>query len=1046
MDCLAKRPGSPTTSVAFEIDNGQLRRVAKRPRHVAQRFPRRTDSAHSDIGSGSASASGSASDAESDPTEPTSIDTAAQKRAALLRERLSKLAHHHDHIVAAASAAEAARAAALASARDDMARALDDAERNRREWTMRRATLAADAVRHAKEVAKRANAMSAARTRRLQRLLDKKLRASQWRRMQLQALPRAAWMYAPEGPDALLNDLYRKHQAAARLQRWWREVTVTPVVADVRKLLVALRKPVGNTSTASVPASNAASPSASPAKPVKAATAPAGKKMPVAGSVVVPSALRGALGLERLSAMPFAEAAAVLQKPLVIKITGRFLQRAKKTAIDPPDLGKTPTRVFLSVFMLLAHTNEIVEDPNGPLEQELLGTARTMHDALVHLAKHAAPRTAKSAASVSRASLYTDLSAFLQAWFAYHTTFEAFKSRDTQGIVTNLVAHALELVRLLANVTGTSDVTDAEWRPSILAQVRVMQQRLAHVAGDAGVAQLQAALDREGLAHVLDEAPADTRSASPVDDSVLVPSSPSKRAAQLVVVDDAEAHRTQPRAESPVRVQQMPPTPPEHARASSDDPRRRIRDIATNHALAHELVVNPEFQLRAPTETNPIARAVKLAAQRAFKERIEHLAAQGDLSFLVDLVGEVRTALVGMAQDAPALRAAIEGALDPDLLQQQWTHTREIDVQALLGTIVRLMLQIAAPARDAEIQALATKPALGDVIVEIHDLLEKMQLDMANFHLHQLRPVLQAQAVEYEAKKFAERLALVEDPAAALARTDTWLGTAARDQLATCRARNPEGLPLTDATRPKFEDVYHDALVALVMSGTPIDLDSVPETLALDAQRLRDTQAALQALATAAALCMVARNAVPWFRNATVTLDVRAAPVAGTRGARPTTAPRAVPAAQALAARLLTVLGIDPDRGTPLADSTPATAQHLVDAVIDAVAQAGALPPDQHALLASLVAKTATPARNDAVSSMVARRVAASVRHRLALDAAAADGRARMRRDSLVANGLDVVEAPLNAVARRLAAVARHNKQVYAAWYDAILARVLADA
>ncbi|KNE67148.1 hypothetical protein AMAG_12219 [Allomyces macrogynus ATCC 38327] len=1044
MDCLAKRPGSPTTSVAFEIDNGQLRRVAKRPRHVAQRFPRRTDSAHSDIGTGSASASGSASDAESDPTEP-SIDPAAQKRAALLRERLTKLAHHHDHIVAAASAAEAARAAASASARDDMARALDDAERNRREWTMRRATLAADAVRHAKEVAKRANAMSAARTRRLQRLLDKKLRASQWRRMQLQALPRAAWMYAPEGPDALLNDLYRKHQAAARLQRWWREVTVTPVVADVRKLFVALRKPVGN--TASAPASNVASPSATPAKPVKAASSSqVGKKKPAAGSVVVPSALRGALGLERLAAMPFAEAAAVLQKPLVIKITGRFLQRVKKTAVDPPDLGKTPTRVFLSVFMLLAHTNEIVEDPNGPLEQELLGTARTMHDALVHLAKHAAARTAKSAATVSRASLYTDLSAFLQAWFAYHTTFEAFKSRDTQGIVTNLVAHALELVRLLANVTGTSDVTDAEWRPSILAQVRVMQQRLAHVAGDAGVAQLQASLDREGLAHVLEDQLADVRSASPAEDSVLAPSSPSKRAAQLVVVDDAEAHRTQPRAESPVRVQPMPPTPPEHARGPSEDPRRRIRDIATNHALAHELVVNPEFQLRAPTETNPVARAVKLAAQRAFKDRIEHLASQGDLSFLIDLVGEVRGALVGMAQDAPALRAAIEGALDPDLLQQQWAHTREIDVQALLGTIVRLMLQIAAPARDAEIQALATKPVLGDVIVEIHDLLEKMQLDMANFHLHQLRPVLQAQAVEYEAKKFAERLALVEDPTAALARTDAWLGTAARDQLATCHARNPEGLPLTDATRPKFEEVYHDALVALLMSPSPIDLDSMPETLALDAQRLRDAQAALQALATAAALCMVARNAVPWFRHATVTLDMRAAPVAGTRNARPTTAPRAVPAAQALAARLLTVLGIDPDRGTPLAETTPATAQHLVDAVVDAVAQAGTLPGDQRALLASLVAKTAAPARNDAVSSMVARRVAASVRHRLALDAAAADGRARMRRDSLVANGLDVVEAPLNAVARRLAAVARHNKQVYAAWYDAILARVLADA
>ncbi|KNE60425.1 hypothetical protein AMAG_05814 [Allomyces macrogynus ATCC 38327] len=663
-------------------------------------------------------------------------------------------------------------------------------------------------------------------------------------------------MYAPEGPDALLNDLYRKHQAAARLQRWWREVTVTPVVADVRKLLVALRKPVG--STASVPASNAASP-AKQAKTTSSAPSPAGKKKPVAGSVVVPSGLRGALGLERLAAMPFAEAAAVLQKPLVIKITGRFLQRAKKTAIDPPDLGKTPTRVFLSVFMLLAHTNEIVEDPNGPLEQELLGTARTMHDALVQLAKHAAPRTAKSAASVSRASLYTDLSAFLQAWFAYHTTFEAFKSRDTQSIVTNLVTHALEL--------------------------------------------------------------------------------------------------RQPRKET----------------------RRRIRDIGTNHALAHELVVNPEFQLRAPSETNPVARAVKLAAQRAFKERIEHLAAQGDLSFLVDLVGEVRTALVGMAQDAPALRAAIEGALDPDLLQLQWTHTREIDVQALLGTILCIIPEstcwvvyidavvLAVAGNVADALFLAVKAALATTTVPATTL-----VDLADGE---------------------QDFEVVDDPAAAKP-------IAGIADLPLCVTVNKIGTRhILDATLLEeqvasarlFVFANPDASVAHVQkSGS----GGIEPSLLREMTRTGASMASLLHHRLAEMLKLEAEQA-----------------------------------------DLAKKTGTQVKKWAPLSTlwSTP-------------VAQAGFLPADQRALLASLVAKTAAPARNDAVSSMVARRVAASVRHRLALDAAAADGRARMRRDSLVANGLDVVEAPLNAVARRLAAVARHNKQVYAAWYDAILARVLADA
>ncbi|KAI9223200.1 T-complex protein 11-domain-containing protein [Blastocladiella britannica] len=1198
-----RRSSSPT-SVAFFIDVSQLALKANKPRHIAQRFEH--DEGDVDNGGSSVAAASAFFAARFDrrphhlstttpPTTPAPtrrrgrspgpaallaspdsddaavvdacLVAAASKRQRLLDERRAKLASHHERVEDVARTVATQRASAARGALAHLEDTLQAAARSREETLGARATRGSEEVTKAKRVAARRRGEVELKTRRAREEIAAKLLSSSWRRQQIMRMPRTLWTASPQVVADRVRDM-----AASIIQGWWRAIKVAPAVDEMRKLVTP--------STSTAPASPAKRRAAAAASPVPVVASPSADTTPVSspvkkspskrspgspnGPAVVPPSLRGALDLNKLSSMPFPNAAAVLQKPSVIRVTSRFLQRTKRCAVDPPELGKTPTRAFLTVFMVLAHRGAIIDNAEGALEKELIGTAHTLHSALQALLSVPVLPPTGAATAMARAdasaTYHTAISSFLQAWFAYHTTFEAFKSKDTQGVIGNLVAHATELARILANVaTVNHDATDAEWRPSIVKQLRVMRQRLYRVGGDAAVQQLTDALEPEGLAEVLDEAMRDGATASSVasramsparpgsaagtasdamdvtgggngSDSVLVPS-PAKRAMLARAASPSPStsparpsslRRASGSGSSPPPVPAVPhmaairqPSPLPGFDDLDDDVRGgAVGEILANHALAHEVVMDPEFTISGSTAANPLARAVKAAAQRAFAERLDALAAEGDWAFLADLVGEVRDALVSMvapsssspsSSSAPmpsasssdemdmatagsATAAAIRSSLDPDRLRAEIAHANgAIDAAQVLGTVVSWMQRLAAPARDADIAALSEMPgdAPGATVVAVHAVLENMRLDMANYHLAQLRPILAARAVEYEQRKFSAFVDAV-GAEAALERTRVWLEQAARALLATTHQRNPEGLPLSELTRPKFEDVYTEALLSLVSptATTGVSPHTAPETLALDARRLFDMQNRAQAITVTSALVMVARNAVPWMRSAE--LPVRMPHPNALPGGR--TMPdvvRLVPAAQVLADRLLALLSpstasLSAGRRQCEADEEwqAPTAAHLATAVMAIAGEA--MPRQQHTAssdssmssaeaiarlseaqrdsISSLVAKTVAGQR-DPVLAIVSRRVHAAMRTYLGMSAAATmspsasparplspTSNVRLRRDSLSANGLDVVEEELNRLGARLAAVAGHNKAVYAPWYDQILGRALTAA
>jgi hypothetical protein len=102
-----------------------------------------------------------------------------------------------------------------------------------------------------------------------------------------------------------------------------------------------------------------------------------------------------------------------------------------------------------------------------------------------------------------------------------------------------------------------------------------------------------------------------------------------------------------------------------------------------------------------------------------------------------------------------------------ELLQQQIEHGA-LDMGKYANYIIGLMARMCAPARDeqvAEIKALATRDdsvsqarKCVELFKAIFETLEAMKLDMANFTIAQMRPVIQQHSVEYEQAQFAKLL------------------------------------------------------------------------------------------------------------------------------------------------------------------------------------------------------------------------------------------------------------------------------------------------
>ena len=307
----------------------------------------------------------------------------------------------------------------------------------------------------------------------------------------------------------------------------------------------------------------------------------------------------------------------------------------------------------------------------------------------------------------------------------------------------------------------------------------------------------------------------------------------------------------------------------------------------TNEQLAHEVLLDPTFRLPAGHHAGggrcsqmPALQSAHAALMRGFWAGLED-----DLRLEPPRYGRALRVLASLRDSMTAVAGAAQGALlaelvDEDLLLQRadaglagWEEAVAL-LEALAAAIGSMRAERPSGAWEDDWEALraaaraadcASRPGLLCRMLE--GLLRQasaVRAEAANAKLRRLAPAIAEHGADYERAKFQARLAAA-GAAAPLERTRAWLRAALR------RAAAARGAGLlrcvAEGRRAALAEVLAAATAGLAAGecgggGGWGGGGGVPETLQLDARRLRWLAAEFRRLLQAAAALVAAREAL----------------------------------------------------------------------------------------------------------------------------------------------------------------------------------------
>ncbi|KAJ1558896.1 hypothetical protein HK096_008378 [Nowakowskiella sp. JEL0078] len=983
----------------YSVPAPQLSKPSKKPHHLHLRFSQRQKHSHS-------------------------LVAASVARQAFLDKRRLSLSLHNNHIKAIRINRQLSLLALQSKNKANLQKVIQKASKNRQQIISEQQSHAAETVEKAKSVANKHTKMTKQQQEDLKKRLDVQLKLSEQRRLEklgMRVIPRSKLLEMTSSDPEEQNDLLNR--TASIIQRYWRYSKIRPIAIRFEDL---------------------------------------------------------GLSLHSASLMEFSVLTKIVQKEETLKIVDDLLNRLYLSVFREDNFEtkkKNHPRLFLSAYLMVSQNNSVIDDDSVV---QLSQTA--LQDFEAWLQSHSTPRSN---------SLRFQ---FLTSWSTFVRSFNAWKAKDTEKLVSGMIAHWLDIERLWISVMHQIDA-DTQWRPRIEHQQRQIVTRLSKF-GKSAMNELR--LEQRKLRTELasrstrDGGDSDAVMASEDDsditgdtefksDSVLSTSpqtfpSMSKSRRDSVTMSSRTTSLSPHR--SPIRST-VPLISTANSQSSSShgtDATSRLKasvslefaslvsafaaetDVdkndqkMTNEGLAHELIMDPEFELKPKKLSHIEERVTEMAKQAFFDSIRDGFTEKRHLDYLPGLLIDIRKQLLSIVNEGGKIAAEINQVLDIELLKQQLQHNNNADLQGCLIYITTKMGQLCAPIRDSSIREIVAKihstqvslaaptPASADHLIatirKIFELLESMRLDLANYRLKSLRPTLAAQSIEYESNKFKQQL---EANTISLTNTNQWLQTSAHNLQEVARQRNPEGITIPE-NRVRFEDVYTEALLSLLFSPLPLSAKTsetsigIPETLYLDTVRLQKYQNETQAITVVAALVMLARNTVPRVR-----------------------ADRMV--AGELKHAVWALLLEENVRIDGLAD----TVVKVVEDAVSRVSETSTLTEEEETLVRSMVSKTLSP--KNAVFALVARRLQLVLKQFLAAEekvalgvvggarkegvSRAGDARAVATNSELVSAatyasaGLDMVRDEVEALGRRVVLLARHNKKVHAERYDRILSELL---
>ncbi|XP_009954658.1 PREDICTED: T-complex protein 11-like protein 1 [Leptosomus discolor] len=283
----------------------------------------------------------------------------------------------------------------------------------------------------------------------------------------------------------------------------------------------------------------------------------------------------------------------------------------------------------------------------------------------------------------------------------------------------------------------------------------------------------------------------------------------------------------------------------------------------TNMALAHEIVVNGDFQIKpAELPEHSLEKKVRDIVHKAFWDCLEAQLKEDPPTYdhAIKLLGEIKENLLSfLLPGHTRLRSQITEVLDLDLIKQE-AENGALDISKLVEFVIGMMGTLCAPARDEEIKKLKEINEIVPLFRAIFSVLDLMKMDMANFAVSSIRPKLMQQSAEYERRKFQEFL---EKQPNSLDLVTRWLQEAA-DDLATLRCKTLPAHCSGDgatggASALRSTAVQNQAYLKL------LKWDHVnrpfPETVLMDQTRFQEIQLELEQLVLIGTVLLVTFSA-----------------------------------------------------------------------------------------------------------------------------------------------------------------------------------------
>lgn len=670
------------------------------------------------------------------------------------------------------------------------------------------------------------------------------------------------------------------------------------------------------------------------------------------------------LSVDRIREMPFEEVGSFLSDQGVLDTMTKVLRLCGLNDMEGGALGERgAVRTFLSTYLIITHPAEVLSG-DGEQEQDLISKAREL------LAAFGQVTALLSSGCCSPTVISADLQMLCESHNVFFSAFHAWKSHDSTVLIEIMLAQFVELEMIWKTVKDdTAGGVAEDYRQGIRQNQILLLARLKRLAGSDRAMQMvrdslkkakrekRRSATKQAIPRSAEVAPASTEV---LTESVTSPISESFNNVDAAVFQELDKQR--------------------------DSPLERFTKILTalpeNRVLVHELLLNKEFKIEEASYTDPRRQ---IMGHMCDQMRRDVEAGQGT-AWTVAMATVIQDRLLRSLRPGNSLYVLISEVLDPKLVESQ-CNAGSFSYNNFFDFMNNILPRLCAPYRDPTVKAFADDTS-GDAIdrlARLMSIIDLLSLDHTNFMIQMAAPQLIQEAPGYEQRTFDRGLT---DGSITLGKTRRFWRTHRKIIVDEMKKRDPENIH--GEPRPHSTRIYAHGLADLVLSNAVVSEDLIPETLALDHQRLERLHArAFQIVATASIL-LTAKNLLKrdarsqWKPEADriLSLNFNEITVERVRSILESTHPMPPSASAQLAATIKRVLA-------PVATARNAAAPHgALHVQADNFSESSSTPPDYASDSSGGAPSSPNPSFTDPVARLILSRLRSHVLSRLSASSA----------------------------------------------------------